>query len=96
MDIVGKKVPEKQTRFFNVIAVLNNYEMLFLSVATAIVFYCKYPFPPLIKFSKLDWLMLILPIVFSSFVGLTVAYTFNYGKWKTRYFNEWERSKKGL
>lgn len=41
----------------------------------------------------MDWLMLALPIVLSAFVGVTVAYTFNYGKWKARYRSEWEKYK---
>lgn len=91
LDIAGTQVSEKQTWFFNIIAILNNYEMLFLSIATAIVFYCKYPFPLWDEFSKVDWIMLIVPIIFSTFVGVTVAYTFNYSKWKAHYRKEWEK-----
>ena len=91
LDIAGEKVPEKQTWVFNIIALLNNCEMLFLSVATAIVFYGKYPFPSVKEFSQMDWLMLALPIILSAFVGVTVAYTFNYGKWKSHYRKEWEK-----
>ena len=91
LDIWGKAVPEKQTRFFNIIAFLNNYEMLFLSVATAIIFYTKYPFPTLKEFSLTDLFMLVIPIIASAFVGVIVAYTFNYNKWKKYYHCEWEK-----
>ena len=93
LNIAGKKAPEKQTWFFIVIAFLNNFEMFFLSSATAIVFYCKYPYPTEGKLSQMDWLMLSLPLVLSVFVGVIIVYTFNYEKWKSRYRKEWEKHK---
>lgn len=91
LDITGVGVPEKQTWFFNIIAVLNNYEMLLLSFATAIVFYVRYPYPSCAKLSLIEWVLLCAPVIFSTFVGIISAYTFNYEKWKARYRAEWEK-----
>ena len=91
LDTLGICVPEKQTPFFDIIAILNNYEMFLLSVAAAVVFYCKYPFPSLNEFSTVDYVIFAIPIILSAFVALIVAYTFDYGKWKTRYRKEWEK-----
>ena len=95
LSIAGVKVPEGQTWFFHVIAVLNNYEMFFLSIATAIVFYVKYPYPTCAGFAPLDWALLSAPIIFTTFVGITIVYTFNYEKWKARYRAEWEKHRNG-
>lgn len=84
-------MPEGQTGFFNVIAILNNYEMVFLSVATAVVFYIKYPFTAQDGLSAADGLILMLPVIASALVGIIVAYTYNYGKWKRQYRREWEK-----
>lgn len=91
LDILGENVPEGQTGFFNVIAILNNYEMVFLSVATAVVFYIKYLFPAQDGLSAADGLILMLPVIASALVGIIVAYTYNYGKWKRQYRREWEK-----
>ncbi len=91
LDTIGVHVPEKQTKFFDVIAALNNYEMFLLSLATAIVFYLKYPFPSLNAYSRIDWLMFVVPFILSGFVFLITAYAFDYGKWKERYRDEWNK-----
>lgn len=91
LDIIGERVPEKQSRFFDVIAILNNYEMLFLSFATTAVFYTKYPFPCVNEFSNKDLFMFITPIILFAFVGLIGAYAFDYGKWKKKYSEEWKK-----
>lgn len=91
LDIAGVEVPEKQTWFFNIIALLNNCEMLFLSAATTLVFYCKYPFPWGEKFSNKECIMFLIPAIPFAFVIKIISYTYNYGKWKARFRREWEK-----
>lgn len=99
LDIIGQYVPEKQTNFFTIIAIfftiiaiLVNYEMFILSCGTACIFYSKCSFPKLQDFSIIDYIMIILPILFSALVFAIITYAFDYGKWKKRYRSEWEKS----
>lgn len=90
-DVVGENVPEKQTKFFTVIAILVNYEMFILSCTIAFIFYSKFPFPKLNRFTNIDCLMVLLPIILSALVFVIITYAYDYGKWKKRYRTEWEK-----
>lgn len=93
LDIIGVAVPEKQSNFFNIIVLLNNYEMFFLSCATALVFYSKYPVS-LQAFQMKDYFLCLIPLVLSAFVLLIVAYAFNYDRWKKKYKDKWKQKYK--
>lgn len=87
-------VSEKQTKFFNVIAFLNNYEMSILSLTCAVIFYFKFFSEKTeienIELTTIEWIMCIVPIVLTILVIVITAYGYDYSKHLYRYKEKWE------
>lgn len=89
-DIGTKKVPEKQSTFFSVMAFLVNYEMAILASTCAVIFYCKY-FSTAQGFYAKDLFVWLLPLLLVGIVVAIIAFGYNYTKHQKNYQKKWEQ-----
>lgn len=87
----GKNVPENQTKYFNVIAVLVNFETTILSIACALIFVFKYLDTYTLNEIS-SYLIFAIPIVLVLIVFSISLYGFKYSKHQKRYFKLWEQT----
>ena len=88
----NRVVKESRGRTYNLIAVLVNFEMLFLSIACLMVCILKYP-KTLIDFNILDALYFGVAILCTMIVFCIIKWAYNFEKVRNHYEKTWVESK---
>ena len=87
-------VKEGICKHYKIIAWLINHEMVLLGIATSCIFYIKYTASNE-EWGFIDYIVLLIPILFVGFVWVIADSTYNYKKIIDKFSSEWDQYANG-